>query len=168
MLPVGNMGTVIFYTTFIPMGAMYLYMQEHSVHSLIRLLYLWVWCIYMQECSVHLFIWLLYPWVRCSYMQERSVHSLIWLLYLRVLCIYMQEHSVHSLIRLLYPWVRCVYMQECSVLSDTILYPLQAPIFTMTTEVWPHANRAVVTNNLIVIIEVMLIQDFLYFYYSLS
>ena len=56
MLPVGNMVTVIFYTTFIPVGvmylharmfftltdttsipmsAMYLYMQERSVHSLI-------------------------------------------------------------------------------------------------------------------------------------
>ena len=41
-------------------------------------------------------------------------------------------------------------------LSDTILYPLRAPIFTMITEVWPRANRAVVTNNLTVIIEVVL------------
>ena len=42
-------------------------------------------------------------------------------------------------------------------LSDTILYPLQATIFTVITEVSPRANRAVVTNNLSMIIEVMLI-----------
>ena len=40
-------------------------------------------------------------------------------------------------------------------------------IFTVITEVWPRANRAVVTNNSIVIIEVvlidvMLIEGFLY------
>ena len=61
MLPVGNMETVIYcatyipmvtmylharmfctlvHTSHIPMGAKYLYMQEHSVHSLIQLLYL--------------------------------------------------------------------------------------------------------------------------------
>ena len=77
MLPVGNMEMVIFYTTFIPMGAMHLYMQECSVHSLTRLLYPWVRCIYMQERSVHSLVPLLYPWVRCIYMQEHSEHSLI-------------------------------------------------------------------------------------------
>ena len=43
-----------------------------------------------------------------------------------------------------------------------VLYPLWAPIFTMIKEVWPHANRAVVTNNLTVIIEVVFIEGFLY------
>ena len=47
-------------------------------------------------------------------------------------------------------------------LSDTILYPLWAPIFTVITEVWPLANQAVVTNNSTVIIEVVLIEGFLY------
>ena len=42
MFPVGNMETVTFYTIFIPMGAMYLYMQERSVHSLMILLFPWV------------------------------------------------------------------------------------------------------------------------------
>ena len=46
-------------------------------------------------------------------------------------------------------------------LSDTILYPLRVPIFTVITEVWPRANRAVVTNNLTMIIEVVLIKSFL-------
>ena len=36
------------------------------------------------------------------------------------------------------------------------------PIFTLTTEVWSHANQAVVTNNLTVLIEVVLIEGFLY------
>ena len=26
-------------------------------------------------------------------------------------------------------------------LSDMILYPLRAPIFTVITEIWPHANQ---------------------------
>ena len=30
MLPVGNMKRVIFYTTFVPMGAMYLNMQDSN------------------------------------------------------------------------------------------------------------------------------------------
>ena len=40
--------------------------------------------------------------------------------------------------------------------SDTILYRyrLWAPVFTVITEVWPSANRAVVTNNLTFIIGV--------------
>ena len=37
-------------TSSIPMGAINFYMQECFLHSLIRLLYPWVWCIYMQEC----------------------------------------------------------------------------------------------------------------------
>ena len=50
------------------------------------------------------------------------------------------------------------YMQEhFFTLTDTI-----PPIFTVITEVWPYANRAVVTNNLTVIIKAMLIQGFLY------
>ena len=49
-----------------------------------------------------------------------------------------------------------------------ILYPLPAPIFTVITEVWPRANRAVVTNNStvrikVVLIEVVLIKGFVYF-----
>ena len=52
-------------------------------------------------------------------------------------------------------------------LSDTILYPLQVPILTMITEVWPRANWAMVTKNLTIITEVMLndvmlIEGFLY------
>ena len=52
-------------------------------------------------------------------------------------------------------------------LSDMILYSLWAPIFFMITEGWPRANRAMVTNNLtliieVVLIDVVLIEGFLY------
>ena len=47
-------------------------------------------------------------------------------------------------------------------LSDMILFLLRAPIFTVITEVWPRANWAMVTNNLTMIIEVVLIEGFLY------
>ena len=43
-------------------------------------------------------------------------------------------------------------------LTDTILYSLWILIFTVITEVWPRANRAAVTNNSTVIIEVVLIE----------
>ena len=61
--------------------------------------------------------------------------------------LYMQERFLHSLIPL--------------------LFPLQAPTFTMKSKVWPCANRAMVRKNLtmiieVVIIEVMLIEGFLY------
>ena len=49
----------------IPMGNFY--MQERFLHSRIRLLYPWVWCIYIQECSVHLLVRLLFPWVQCHH-----------------------------------------------------------------------------------------------------
>ena len=41
------------HTSLIPMGAVNFYMQEHFLHSLIRLLYPCLRCIYLQECSVH-------------------------------------------------------------------------------------------------------------------
>ena len=49
----------------------------------------------------------------------------------------MQERSVHTTS---IP-VGVMYLQAITfcTLSDTILYPLQAPIFTVITEVKPHA-----------------------------
>ena len=73
----------------------------------------------------------------------------------------MQERSVQLLIQPLYLWVQCIYVQERYVLSVMMLYPLHAPIFTVIPEVGPRANRAVVTNNLTAIIEVMIIKGFL-------
>ena len=50
-----------------------------------------------------------------------------------------------------------LYARTFFTLADTI-----ALIFTVIMEVWPRANRAVVTNNSPVIIEVVLIEGFLY------
>ena len=64
--------------------------------------------------------------------------------------LYMQERFLHSLIPLLCPWVQCIY--TCKNVFYTRWYDLiqfGAPIFTMITEVWPRANCAVVTNNLL-------------------
>ena len=44
------------------------------------------------------------------------------------------------------------------------IFTLQAPIFTLITKVWPPANQAVVTNNLTVIIEVVLINVIVFLY----
>ena len=50
-----------------------------------------------------------------------------------------------------------LHMQECSV-HYLIPIALKAPIFTVITEIWPCANQVMVTNNLTVIIEVVLIK----------
>ena len=62
-------------TSYILMGAMYLYMQEHFSYSLIPLLFPWVLCIYMQECSVHSFIRLLFLWVQCIYTCKKVFYN---------------------------------------------------------------------------------------------
>ena len=76
MLLLGNMETVIYYKTFIPIGAMYLHARMFFTLTDSTSIP-WVQRIYMQGCSVHLLIHLLYPWVQCIFMQEHSVHSLI-------------------------------------------------------------------------------------------
>ena len=76
---------------------------------------------------------------------------------------YMQEHFLHSLIWLLYPCLWCIYLQEFCTLPRTSSIPMGdkfldartfftladtvSPTFTVLTEVWPHANRPMVTNN---------------------
>ena len=174
MLLMDNMETVIFYKTFIPR----------------------MWCIYRQECFLHWLIPLLFPWVRCIYMQEYSVHFLIRLLFPWVQCIYTCKNIFYT------SWYH-FYSHGCDVftcknvlrlgrtssipmgamylharmfctLSDMILYPLQAPIFAVITEVWPCANQAMVIIK-VMLIDVVLIKGFLYniflngdaFYYSL-
>ena len=49
------------HTPSIPMGAMYLDLQERFLHSLIPLLFPWVRWIYMQECFFTLADTILYP-----------------------------------------------------------------------------------------------------------
>ena len=104
-------------------------------------------CIYIQECSVHLLVHLLFPWVQCHCLKP-------------VLSQCSQTGFVtgDDFIAL---YTRCsyvIYSHGCNVfihartfftLADTI-----TPIFTVVTEVWPRANRAMVTNNFTVIIKI--------------
>ena len=79
-IPVGamylhaRMSCELTHMSSIPMGAINFYMQECFLHSLIWLLYPWVWCIYMQECSVHSLISLLFPWVQCQSLKPVLSH----------------------------------------------------------------------------------------------
>ena len=69
---------------------------------------------------------------------------------------------VHSLIRLYFHWCNVfIHARTFFTLAGTILYQLWSPSFTVINEVWQRANRAVVTNNWAMIIEVMLIEGFL-------
>ena len=51
-----------------------------------------------------------------------------------------------------------IHARTFFTLADTILYPSLAPIFTVITEVLPSANWAMVTINLTLLIEVVLIK----------
>ena len=138
------------HTSSIPIGVINFHMQECFLHSLIRLLYPWVWCIYMQECSVHSLICLLFPWVQCQSLKPvwgSVAEPVLWQLMILLLCTLAHMSSIHA--------------RTFFTLADTMLYPLWVPIFTVITEVWPHANQAVFKNNLTVIIEVVLIESFL-------
>ena len=118
----------------------------------------------MQECSVHSLIHLLFSWVQyqslklvlswCSQSGFVAVDDFI-ALYTRSYIFYSHGCNVF------------IHERKFFALADTILYPLRAIIFTVMTEVWPRANRAIFTNNLTVIIEVVLIKavliDVLYF-----
>ena len=52
-----------------------------------------------------------------------------------------------------------IHARTLFTLADTI-----TPMFTVITEVWPRANRAVATNNSPVIIKVVLIEGLLSIY----
>ena len=138
------------HTSSTPMGAIYFYMQERFLHSLIPLLFPCLQCIYMQECSVHLLVSLLFPWVQCQSLKPVLSQ-----------CSQTGFVTVDDFIAL-YTCSYVFYSHGCNkflhartffTFADTI-----TPIFTVITEVWPRANRAVVTNNSSVIIEVLLIK----------
>ena len=123
---------------FVTCGASF-YLQVWSVQPPIQSLYPWVRCIYMQECSLHLLIHLLFPWVQCQSL--KPVFSQ---------CSHTGFVTVDDFIAL-YTHLYIFYSHWCNkflhartffTLVDTI-----APIFTVLTDVWPRANRAMVTNN---------------------
>ena len=61
----------------------------------------------------------------------------------------MQEHSVHSLIPVTMLYLTSMgnfFIQAPS--AYTVISTLRAPFFTAVTDVWPHANWAMCTNNL--------------------
>ena len=158
MLPVGNMEMVIFYTTSIPMGAMHLYTQESSVHSFIHDFYFHGCDVFTCKNVLHTRSYIFYShWcnVRTWNPFLASVAKpVLWQLIL-LPCTLAYTFSIP---------IGAMYIYTCKnvfILTDMILYPLPAPIFTMITEVWPHANWAVVTTNLTVIINVGLIEGFL-------
>ena len=131
----------------IPMGSINFYMQECFLHSLIPLLFKCLRCIYMQECSVHLLVHLLFPWVQCQSLKPVLSQ-----------CSQTGFVTVDDFIALYTCCSYVIYSHGCNVfihartfftLADTI-----TPIFTMITEVWPRANRAMVTNNFTVIIKI--------------
>ena len=98
---------------FVTCGASF-YLYVWSVQPQIQSPYLLVRCIYMQECSVHLLIRLLFPWVQCQSLKPAlslcsqtvfvTVDDFIALSHtssipMGAINFYMQEHFLHSLIR---------------------------------------------------------------------
>ena len=116
----------------IPMGAMYLYMQECFLHSLIPLLFPWVRCIYMQECSVHSLTCLLFPWVQCQSLKPALNH-----------CSQTSFATVYDFIAL-YTRSYVFYSGGCNIFVHARMFftmaDMIAPIFTVITKAGPHAN----------------------------
>ena len=85
-------------------------MQECFLHSLVPLLFWYLWCIYMQEFSVHS---LLFPWVQCQSLPCTLSHMSS--IQMDAINFYVQEGfftltdttSIPMLIHLRFPWVQC-------------------------------------------------------------
>ena len=166
MLPVSNMETLIFYVYNF-------YTHAFDVFTCKNIFYTRWYHVYshgcdvftyIHECSVHLLIRLQFPWVQCIYTCKNIFYT-GWYHFCSHGC------DVFTCKNVLYTASYIFYSHGCNVfiharmfftLADTILCQSRVPIFTAITEVWPRANRALVTNNLTVIIEVVLIEGFLY------
>ena len=92
--------------------------------------------IYMQECSVHSLIRLLFPWVQCIYTCKNIFYT-GWYHF------YSHGCEVFTCKNVLYTRSYVFYSHGCNVfiharmfftLADMILYPLRAPIFTVITK----------------------------------
>ena len=130
MLQVGNMETVIFYTTFLSMGAMYLH--ERMFFRL------------ADTTSIPMGVMNLHARMFCTLAHTTSIP--VGAMYLHARTFWPLAHTTSIPVGAMYLHARTF----CT------------PAHTIT-EVWPRANLAVVTNNLTVIIEVMLIEDSLQF-----
>ena len=143
MLPVGNIEMVIFYM-------FNFYTHGCNVFSCNNVFYTLWYHFYTHGCDAFTCKNVLYTRWYVFYSHEGNVF-----IHTRMFCTPPHITSIPVGVMYLHAGTFCT-------LSDTILYPLRAPIFTVITEVWVRANRAVVTNNLTVIIEVELIECFLY------
>ena len=120
----------------IPMGVINFYMQEHFLHLLIPLLFPCLQCIYIQECSVHSLICLLFPWVQCQSLKPvlSQCNQTSFVTVDDFIALYTCSHVFYS-----HGCNKFLHARAFFTLADTI-----APIFTMITDTWPHANRALV------------------------
>ena len=145
MLPVGNMETVIFYMyNFYTLPCMYLHTRTFFTLA--------------DTTSIPMGAMYLHARMFCT-LVHTSIPVCAMYLHARTFCTLAHTTSIPVCAMYLYAGTFCT-------LSDTILYPLRAPIFTVTTEVWPRAYLAVITNNYnvrieVVLIEVVLIEGFL-------
>ena len=118
----------------------------------------WVRCIYMQECSVHWLLCLLFSWVQCQSLKPVLSQ-----------CCRTGFVTVDYFIAL-YTRSYIFYSHGCNVfihartfftLPDMII-PIVGTNFSRDIRSLACASRAVVTNNSTMIIEVVLIEGFLY------
>ena len=116
----------LLHTSSIPMGAINFYMQERFLHSLIPILFKCyaAYIFYSHGCNVR--AWNLF---QCSQTGFVTVDDFI-ALYTRSYVFY--SHGCNKFL----------HARTFFTLADTV-----APIFSVLTEVWPCANRPIVTNN---------------------
>ena len=109
--------------------------------------------------SVHLLIFLLFPWVQCQSLKPvlSQCSQTSFVTVDDYIALYTSPYIFYS-----HGWNVFKHARTFFTLADMILYPFRAPIFTMITVVLPPANWAVVTNNLTMIIKVVLNEGFLY------
>ena len=139
-------------TSSIPMDAINFYMQERFEHSPIQLLYPSLRCIYLQECSVHLPVYLLFPWVQCQSLKPvlNQCSQTCFVIVDDFIALYTRSYVFYSHGCNKFLHARTFFCTRCWY-DPTNFY---RPIFTLLTEVWPRANRDMVTNNSTVLTEV--------------
>ena len=114
-LPMGNMETWIFYTTFIPMAAIYLHARTFLTLA--------------DTSSIP---------IRVMYLHARMFCTLVHTTSIPIGAMYLHERTFWTLAHTISIPVGAMYLhgRMFCTLSDTILYPLRAPIFTVITKVW--------------------------------
>ena len=180
MLPVGNMEMEIFNATFITMGAIYLHARTFftladTTSIPMGALYLHARTFWTPAHMISISVGTMYLHARMSWTLAHMTSIAVEAMYLHARTLYtcgcnvFTCKNVWTLTHTTSIPVGSIYLHARTfcTLSDRILNSLHEPIFTVITEVWPCANRAVVTNNLtmiikVVLIDVVLIECFLY------